>query len=181
MNALHNWWWWLHRTHIIRKKISGGKVFSWLMTGRSHLLSERIAQSPPWPTVACPKVSPSSLSITEAFHTINLSNQILSPDAIHCSTKQKWDPLIRLREKNENPQRLSLHFFSFWTIPTLQIWIQITNTHEYTNTQIQICTQIQVYKYKTKIQICSRKSNISGKQRCMIIKERRIIIQKQNT
>ena len=142
MNALHNWWWWLHRTHIIRKKISRGKVFSWLMTGRSHLLSERIAQSPPWPTVACPKVSPSSLSITEAFHTINLSNQILSPDAVHWSTKQKLDPFLRLREKNENPQRLSLHFFSFWTIPTLQIWIQI-----HMNTQIHRYRDVHKYRF----------------------------------
>ena len=135
--------------HIIRKiqsKVSGGKVFSWLMTGRSHLLFERIAQSPPWPTVACPKVSPSSLSITEAFHTINLSNQILSPDAIRCSTKQKWDPFLRLQEKNEIYKSFHFFFFSFWTIPTLQIWIQI-----------HVDTQIHRYRYVHKFRFTNTK------------------------
>ena len=124
--------------HILlgRKFLEGRFFRDWWQDDPISSLKElpKAHRGPPWPVprsrlLVFQSPKPFIPSISQIKYWVLMPYIVM-----HCSTKQRWDPFLRLWEKNENPQRLSLHFFSFWTIPTLQIWIQIhmnTQIHRY--------------------------------------------------
>ena len=71
---------------------------------------------------------------------------------MHCSTKQRWDPFLRLWEKNENPQRLSLFSSVFGLFQHYKYEYKYTWIHKYTDTDMYTNTGLQIQNQNTSLQ-----------------------------